>query len=81
MSLIGHLVLAHQNVGENNRYDSVVASANARYALTGFLAAFAEFVYYTYEFQDDIILPPGYASALDRRGLRLGLTASVPLIR
>jgi hypothetical protein len=47
MSLIGHLVLAHQNVGENNRYDSVVASANARYALTGFLAAFAEFVYNT----------------------------------
>ena len=81
VSLIGHLVLAHQDVGENNRYDSVVGSANARYALTRFLAAFAEFVYYTYEFEDDIILPPGYASALDRRGLRLGLTASVPLIR
>ena len=81
VSVIGSMAFASQDVGDKNRYDSVVASAQARYALSQYLAAYARFVYYTYEFEEGIPLEPGLANSLDRRGVRVGLTATLPLIR
>jgi hypothetical protein len=81
VSIVGRIAFASQDVGDKNRYDSVVASAQARYAFSQFLAGYARFVYYTYEFEEGIPLEPGLPSSLDRRGVRVGLTATVPLIR
>lgn len=72
---------ATQNVGRSNSYDAFVASAHARYALGRYLALFARYVYYRYDFGDDIPLDPGLVPSLDRRGVRVGLTTSIPLIR
>ena len=64
-----------------NRHDSFAASAQARYALGQFVALFARYIYYQYEFDEGIPLDPGLARTLDRQGIRVGLTASLPLIR
>jgi hypothetical protein len=64
-----------------NRHDSFAASAQARYALGRFVALFARYVYYQYEFDEDIPLDPDLARSLDRQGIRVGVTTSIPLIR
>jgi len=64
-----------------NQHDSLVASAQARYALGRFVALFARYIYYEYEFDPDVPLDPGLARSLDRSGVRVGITAALPLIR
>jgi hypothetical protein len=64
-----------------NQHDSFAGSAQATYALSRFLALFANFIYYEYEFGDDIALDPDLPRSLDRKGVRVGLTTSFPLIR
>jgi hypothetical protein len=64
-----------------NQHDSFAGSALATYALSRFLAFFADFIYYEYEFGEDIVLDPDLPRSLDRRGVRVGLTTSFPLIR
>lgn len=67
--------------GPGNQHDSFAVSAQARYALSQFLALFARYVYYQYEFGENVQLDPGLARSLDRQGIRIGVTASLPLIR
>jgi hypothetical protein len=62
-------------------HDSTWATAQARYALGASVAAFARYVYYTYSFSDEIPLDPEMPGLLDRQGVKVGITLSVPLIR
>lgn len=64
-----------------NHHKGVAASATANYAINRFVAAFARYVYYQYDFGEDIVIETGLPRALDRQGVRVGLTATLPLIR
>ena len=64
-----------------NQHNSFAATAQARYALSQFVALFARYVYYQYDFDEDVPLDPELPRSLDRQGFRVGVTASLPLIR
>ena len=64
-----------------NRHTNVSAAAQANYALTQYLAVYARYLYYQYEYDDDIPLDARFARGLERQGVRVGLTTSIPLIR
>ena len=49
--------------------------------LTPTLATYAEYVYYFYDFGDNVRLAPGVPSGLERNGVRVGLTLWVPALR
>jgi hypothetical protein len=66
--------------GQNN-HDAFAGSAMAQFALTRFLALYANYIYYQYEFGEDIQLDPDLPRSMDRQGVRVGLTTSFPLIR
>jgi hypothetical protein len=51
------------------------------YALSSRLALFARYVYYKYEFDRQVALDPRLPRALDRQGVRFGLSTSIPVIR
>ena len=63
------------------RHRGYSASAQAHYGLNRFMALYARYVYYHYRFSDDIVLDDRFPRQLDRHGVRVGLTASVPLLR
>jgi hypothetical protein len=68
-------------VGTNNGYDSASAAAGLEYALSRRFALFGRYVYYRYHFDSGVALSPLFAPALNRQSVRLGLKASVPLVR
>ena len=57
------------------------ASAQLQYALTSFAAVYTRYIYYHYRYSDDIPLDERFPRQLDRHGVRIGLTTSIPLIR
>ena len=65
----------------SNRHNGRSANVHASYALNQFFALFARYVYYEYEYGEDIPLDSRFPRTLDRQGIRVGLTASVPLLR
>jgi hypothetical protein len=67
--------------GFGGRHRGVSAHAITHYALTSYAALYATYVYYRYRFSDDILLDPRLPRRLNRQVVRVGLTASVPLIR
>jgi hypothetical protein len=60
---------------------SFSATAQSTYALNSIFALFANYVYYKYDTEEDVPLDPRFPRALDRQGVRAGITAAVPLIR
>lgn len=62
-------------------YQALTASTQAQYAVNRFLAVFARYFYYDYEFTDVSSLRPGLPPTAQRNGVRVGVTTSVPLIR
>jgi hypothetical protein len=52
-----------------------------RVALTRILALYGRYHYYTYEFDRPELLPGWFSGTLERHGVRVGLTAHLPLIR
>jgi hypothetical protein len=60
-------------------FDTYTADARIRYALTSKLAAYIEYLYYSYDFRGSTELPLGAARVLKRNGLRLGLTFWIPV--
>jgi hypothetical protein len=56
------------------------ATVQATYGITSFLAAYASYVYVKYRHDEEILLNARFPQ-LDRQGVRVGLTTSVPLIR
>lgn len=65
----------------SRQHSNQYAVAQAQYGLTSFLAAYARYVYVKYRFDENIALDPRFPRQLDRHGVRVGLTTSVPLIR
>lgn len=57
------------------------ASAQLTYGLTRFLALYSTYVYTHYRFDEGIQLDDRFPRQLDRHGVRVGVTTSVPLIR
>ena len=57
------------------------ASAQLQYGLSRFLALYARYIYYHYRYSDNVLLDERFPRQLDRHGVRVGLTTSVPLIR
>jgi hypothetical protein len=70
--------LQNQSGGTHRGY---AANARAQYALARFAAFYAQYVYYNYRFSDVVTLDGRFPRQLNRRGVRVGLTTSVPLIR
>ncbi len=64
-----------------NRYNGMSATAQLHYALTQYLALYSRYIYYQYQYDEGIPLDPRLARAMDRQGVRVGLTTSIPLIR
>jgi hypothetical protein len=62
-------------------YDAITASTQAQYALNRFLAVFARYFYYDYEFADVAALDPSLGPSAQRNGVRVGVTTTLPLIR
>jgi hypothetical protein len=54
--------------------------AQLRYALSRHLAAYTRYVYYHYRFSDQLLLDEDFASAMNRQGIRVGVTMTVPLM-
>lgn len=67
--------------GSSNGNRGVSASARATYGLTSFAGLYAQYIYYRYRYDEEIPVDPRYPRRLDRHGVRVGLTTSIPLIR
>jgi hypothetical protein len=63
------------------RYRTSFGSARLQVAVTSHLAAYAQYVFYRYDFGSSTTSPVGYPPQTDRRGLRVGLSAWLPLQR
>jgi hypothetical protein len=64
-----------------NRHDGLFATAQFEYALTRYLAVYTRYLNFRYDYGEDIPLDPRFARGMERQGVRVGLTTSVPLIR
>jgi hypothetical protein len=63
------------------RFESYSAWVRARTALTRSLAAYAEYLFYHYEFDERLTRPPGLPPRYSRNGVRIGLSWWLPLIK
>jgi hypothetical protein len=71
------------DVGLQNgaHYNSLSTTSVLEYALSSRFAVFARYVYYKYEFDRQVAVDPRLPGALDRQGVRVGLSTSIPVIR
>lgn len=74
-------VIGEVGLNSGVHYTSVSAGAGLQYALSRNLALFGRYVYYQYEFDRQVAVDPRLPTALDRQGVRVGLQASIPVIR
>jgi hypothetical protein len=65
----------------NNGYSTWSASGLARYALNKRLAAYAQYFYYRYLFDNGITLPSYLGNSLNRYGFSVGLNTWIPLLK
>lgn len=68
-------------VGTSNDFHSQSATAGLEYGLSRTLALFGRYVYYAYDFHSQVALDQRLPRTLDRQGVRVGLTMSLPVIR
>jgi opacity protein-like surface antigen len=68
-------------IGTSNGYDTLSAQAGLEYGLTSMLALYTNYIYYRYEFDQNVALDPRFAQSLNRQGVRFGLSASLPILR
>jgi len=62
-----------------NEFDTLGVTSQLVLGLTRHLALSAEYHYYRYQIGDDVLLVPGFSRNVGRRGVRVGLTAWLPL--
>jgi hypothetical protein len=62
-------------------FDTYFGNIRLRRRLSGNFAAYAEYLYYFYDFAGSTDLAPGLAPRLERHGARVGVTLWVPLLR
>jgi hypothetical protein len=73
---------ANSTVGDHAQgHNGVSASAQATYGFSRFLGLYASYVYYHYRFDETVPLDEHFPQRLDRQGIRVGLTTSIPLIK
>ena len=65
---------------DSPRFDSYSASARVRRAFTRNLAAYFEYLFYRYDFDDGVDRPTGLPQRFSRNGVRVGLSLWLPLI-
>jgi len=63
------------------RYDTYMFTSQVRFALSTHLAWYSQYLYYYYDFDRDVPLQRGVGHGLDRHGVRVGLSAWLPLMR
>lgn len=65
----------------NNRYSTTTGSASYQLAMTRWCAAFVQYDYYHYLFDQGVSLPIGMGRGLDRNSIRAGVNLWAPLLR
>ena len=68
-------------VGTSTGFNSYSANAGLEVGLTRALALYGRYVYYAYDFDGQVALDPRFSRTLNRQGVRVGLSASIPLVR
>jgi len=61
-------------------FDTYTGNARLRYALARGLAVYVGYVYYYYDFRGNTQIAPGLPQALERKGVRAGLTLLLPAL-
>lgn len=83
MTLIGGLSAGQIGYGANedelSRFTTYTASATMQYAFTAYLASYAQYAYFYYDFPRSPELPVG--GEFNRNSVRVGLSLTVPLLR
>jgi len=82
LDFIATAAYSHGDVGftrSENGFATATATAQLRAALARNLAAFAQYFYYHYDFEQGVVLPGGVPRQLDRQGASFGLTYWLPL--
>jgi hypothetical protein len=62
-------------------YDTYFADANFQFAVTEWLAAYADYGYYHYLFDYGAMLPPGLNRGQDRQSVHVGVNLWLPILR
>jgi len=73
--------LGSVGVTRSNNFHSASANAGLEVGLTRNLAFYGRYVYYAYDFDAEVALDSRFPRKLDRQGVRIGLTAFVPVLR
>jgi hypothetical protein len=68
-------------VGAGRNFGSGVFTSGLQYAISRYLAAMVDYVYYRYRFDAAVAVDPRFPRSLSRNGVRVGLTTSIPLVR
>jgi hypothetical protein len=68
-------------VGKGRHFGSGVFNVGLQYAISRYLAATAQYMYYRYRFDPLVAVDPRFPRSLSRNGVRFGLTTSIPLVR
>lgn len=66
---------------QDRNFDTALAGARLRLALTQKLALFAQYFYFQYAYDDDVAAQLLVAPELERQGFRAGLTVWLPVLR
>jgi hypothetical protein len=64
-----------------SNFDTYTGNIRVLYAVSRMWAAYVDYLYYYYDFRGRVQLLPGVPSALERNGVRAGLTLWMPVIR
>jgi opacity protein-like surface antigen len=65
----------------SDTFATTSVTAGLEYGISRRLAAFVNYVYYQYEFATQAAVDPRFPDRLNRDGVRMGLSTSIPLIR
>jgi hypothetical protein len=77
---VGYSSGASAGTRSEAQFDTYTGAGRLRFAFTPRLAAYVEYVYYYYDFSRAASLAPGLPPALERNGVRGGLTVLLPAV-
>jgi hypothetical protein len=66
---------------QTSRFSTYTADIQTHYRINQMFSAYAEYIYYVYDFSKSPLLAPTLPRQLERNGVRVGLAVSAPLIR
>lgn len=79
----GQFVISADNRDQQSSRDYQAYSASSRvsYALTRNMSTYVQYIYYSYQFGNSVVLPASIGRRLDRQGVRVGLSLWAPILR